>query len=150
MDRIDLQIEVPPVTAMDMALPAPAEGSTEVRARVEAARQLQSERAQRLDLAPGNALNATAHGAGLEQICALDPSATALLTQAAQQTNLSARGWTRTLRLARTIADLEQSGAVLRRHVAEALIYRRRGPMQDEGAASHLTAISTAKYTKTR
>ena len=132
MDRIDLQIEVPPVTAIDMALPPPAEGSAEVRARVEAARQLQAERAQRLDLSPGNGLNATAHGSGLEQICALDASAKALLTQAAQQTGLSARGWTRTLRLARTIADLEQSGDVLRRHIAEALVYRRRGPLQDE------------------
>ena len=101
-DRIDLQINVPPVTAMDMALPPPAEGSREVRARVEAARRLQNERAERLDLSPGNALNATAHGAGLEEICALDPSAKALLTQAAQQSNLSARGWTRTTRSGRS------------------------------------------------
>ncbi|HEX7800111.1 MAG TPA: YifB family Mg chelatase-like AAA ATPase [Asticcacaulis sp.] len=126
MDRIDLQIDVPPVTAMDMALPAPAEGSAEVAARVAAARELQAERAGRLDLAPDNALNATAYGAGLEAICALDDGARALLTKAAEQASLSARGWTRTLRLARTIADLEQSGATLRRHVAEALIYRRR------------------------
>ena len=126
MDRIDLQIDVPPVTAMDMALPAPAEGSAEVAARVAAARELQAERAKRLDLAPDNALNATAYGAGLEAICALDDGARVLLTKAAEQASLSARGWTRTLRLARTIADLEQSGATLRRHVAEALIYRRR------------------------
>jgi magnesium chelatase family protein len=132
IDRIDLQIDVPPVTAMDMALPAPAEGSKEVRARVEAARRIQAERAEKLDLAPGNALNATAHGAGLEKICALDPSAKILLTQAAQQTGLSARGWTRTLRLARTIADLEQSGTVLRRHVAEALVYRRNSALSDD------------------
>ncbi|CAL4866017.1 Competence protein ComM [Asticcacaulis sp. MM231] len=125
MDRIDLQIDVPPVTAMDMSLPAPAEGSKEVAARVLAARDLQIERAKRLELAHDNGLNATAYGSGLEQICALDDKAKALLTQAAQQTGLSARGWTRTLRLARTIADLEQSGPTLRRHVAEALIYRR-------------------------
>ena len=125
MDRIDLQIDVPPVTAMDMSLPAPAEGSKEVAARVLAARDIQLDRARRLDLATDNGLNATAYGTGLEQICALDDSAKALLTQAAQQAGLSARGWTRTLRLARTIADLEQSGPVLRRHIAEALIYRR-------------------------
>jgi len=128
IDRIDLQIDVPPVTAIDMALPAPAEGSAEVAARVAAARQVQLERAQRLNLATENALNATAYGEGLDRICALDPAATALLTQAAQHANLSARGWARTLRLARTIADLEQAPDVLRRHIAEALIYRRRGP----------------------
>jgi magnesium chelatase family protein len=135
MDRIDLQIDVPQVTAMDMALPAPAEGSKEVAARVAAARDIQAQRAQRLDLAPENALNATAYGAGLEAICALDDKAKALLTRAAETSQLSARGWTRTLRLARTIADLEQSGAVLRRHVAEALIYRRQSREQNrEGA----------------
>ncbi len=132
MDRIDLQIDVPPVTAMDMALPAPAEGSKEVAARVLAARDIQLDRAKRLELATDNGLNATAYGSGLEQICALDPSAKALLTQAAQQTGLSARGWTRTLRLARTIADLEQSDSVLRRHVAEALIYRRTSTADDQ------------------
>ncbi len=132
MDRIDLQIDVPPVTAMDMSLPAPAEGSKEVVARILTARDIQLDRAKRLDLATDNGLNATAYGTGLEQICALDDSAKALLTQAAQQTGLSARGWTRTLRLARTIADLEQSGPVLRRHVAEALIYRRTTTVDDQ------------------
>ncbi len=136
MDRIDLQIDVPPVTAMDLALPAPAEGSAEAAARVAAARQLQAERAQRLDLPAENALNATAFGSGLEKICALDPAATALLTQAAQQTGLTARGWTRTLRLARTIADLEQAPNVLRRHVAEALIYRRNSALDIESAGN--------------
>lgn len=132
MDRVDLQIDVPPVTAMDMALPAPAEGSNEVAARVSVAREIQIDRARWLDLTTDNGLNATAYGAGLEQICALDDSARALLTQAAQQTGLSARGWTRTLRLARTIADLEQSGPVLRRHVAEALVYRRTATTDDQ------------------
>ena len=136
MDRIDLQVDVPPVTAMDMALPAPAEGSKEVAARVQIARDIQLDRARRLGLPEDNALNATAYGAGLEAICALDIKAKELLTQAAQQTGLSARGWTRTLRLARTIADLEQSGPVLRRHVAEALIYRRTSALNDEIAAS--------------
>jgi magnesium chelatase family protein len=132
MDRIDLQIDVPPVTAMDMALPAPAEGSKEVAARVLAAREIQLDRARRFELASDNGLNATAYGSGLEQICALDDSGKSLLTQAAQQTGLSARGWTRTLRLARTIADLEQSDSVLRRHVAEALIYRRTPAVDDQ------------------
>ncbi len=131
MDRIDLQIDVPPVTATDLALPAPAEGSAEVAARVHTARQIQADRAKAFDLPAENALNATAYGSGLERICALDESAKTLLTQAAQQSNLSARGWTRTLRLARTIADLEQSVPTLRRHIAEALIYRRAGPREE-------------------
>jgi magnesium chelatase family protein len=129
MDRIDLQLDVPPVTAADLALPPPSEGSAEVAARVMAARQCQYERATRLGLSSENALNATAFGEGLDKICALEASGRDLLTKAAQQMGLSARGYTRTLRLARTIADLEASPAVLRRHVAEALNYRRTGPM---------------------
>ena len=140
IDRIDLQIDVPPVTAVDLALPIPAEGSAEVAARVVAARQIQIDRAQKLDLAPENALNATAFGEGLEVICALDAAAKSLLTQAAQHSNLSARGWARTLRLARTIADLEQAPDVLRRHVAEALIYRRKGPMTEREGARMATS----------
>ncbi|ESQ80888.1 YifB family Mg chelatase-like AAA ATPase [Asticcacaulis sp. YBE204] len=137
MDRIDLQIDVPAVTAADMGLPPPAEGSAEVAARVLAARQIQTERARRLGLTSEQALNATASGSGLEQIAPLDTAAKALLTQAAQRSNLSARGWTRCVRLARTIADLEGSLSgeetpILRRHIAEALVYRRTSPMDAE------------------
>jgi len=120
MDRIDLQVEVPPVTAADLALPPPTEGTAEAAARVLRARQLQIER--------GGGLNAQAEGDKLDGIAALDEAARALLTRAAEQGGLSARGWTRTLRLARTIADLEGSDAVRRVHVAEALIYRRVAP----------------------
>ncbi|HUS16879.1 MAG TPA: YifB family Mg chelatase-like AAA ATPase [Chloroflexia bacterium] len=125
MDRIDLQVEVPPVTAADLALPAPPEGTAEASARVAAAREVQTERAQKLD---GTPLNAQADGDFLEAILDLEPAARALLSRAAEAGNLSARGWTRTLRLARTIADLEGSGPVRRTHVAEALIYRRVAP----------------------
>jgi len=127
MDRIDLQVEVPPVTAADLALPPPAEGTAEAAARVGEARRRQADRA-----ASGGdgatALNAQAEGDWLESICALDPPARALLSRAAEAGGLTARGWTRTLRLARTIADLEGSEAVRRVHVAEALIYRRVAP----------------------
>jgi len=129
MDRIDLQIEVPPVTAADLALPPPAEGSAEAAARVAAARELQAERAQASDNPRAEGLNARAEGEWLEAIAAPDPAARALLARAAEAGGLTARGWTRTLRLARTIADLEGSGAVKRLHVAEALIYRRAGLM---------------------
>nr|MBA3812361.1 ATP-binding protein [Caulobacteraceae bacterium] len=74
------------------------------------------------------ALNARAEGAWLETIAALDPPAKALMARAAEAGALAARGWTRTLRLARTIADLEGANAVRRVHVAEALIYRRIAP----------------------
>jgi magnesium chelatase family protein len=127
LDRIDLTVDVPPVTAADLSLPPPAEGTAEVAARVAVARGTQAARAE----AAGNGaapLNARAEGDWLETIAALDAPAKALLARAAEAGSLTARGWSRTLRLARTIADLEGAGAVRRVHVAEALIYRRIGP----------------------
>jgi len=127
MDRIDLQVEVPPVTAADLALPAPAEGTAEAAARVAEARGAQAERAAGGDDG-AESLNSRADGDWLETIAGLDAPARALLTRAAEAGGLTARGWTRTLRLARTIADLEGSDTVRRVHVAEALIYRRVAP----------------------
>ena len=124
MDRIDLQVEVPPVTAADLALPAPAEGTAEAAARVAAARAVQGARAEEGD-GPAAALNARIEGRALERVATPDQPGQALLTRAAEAQGLSARGWTRTLRLARTIADLDGSTAVRRLHIAEALIYRR-------------------------
>ncbi len=126
LDRIDLQIDMPAVTAADLALPPAAEGTAEVAARIAEARALADERARDLGV-EGPTLNARASGATLEKIAAPDDTARALLTRAAEAGGLSARGWTRTLRLARTIADLDGSTPLLRRHVAEALIYRRVG-----------------------
>ena len=127
MDRIDLQVDTPPVTAADLALPPPAEGTAQAAARVAQARKLQSDRAAASG-AKGAALNARAEGEWLDAICDLDPAARTLLTRAAEAGGLTARGWTRTLRLARTIADLEGAPSVRRIHVAEALIYRRVSP----------------------
>jgi len=124
LDRIDLQVDVPPVTAADLALPPPAEGSAEVAARVAEARRAQAERASRADH-PDQGLNARIDGALLEAAARPDEAGRALLSRAAEGAGLTARGWTRTLRLARTIADLDGSDGVKRRHVAEALIYRR-------------------------
>jgi len=132
LDRIDLTVEVPPVTAADLALPAPAEGTAQAAARVAKARAIQAARAA--EASQGDAsLNARAEGAWLEKIAALDAPASALLTRAADAGGLSARGWTRTLRLARTIADLEGAGSVRRIHVAEALIYRRTPVASETG-----------------
>jgi magnesium chelatase family protein len=117
MDRIDLQVDVPPVSAADMALPPPAEGSAEVAARVAQARAVQLERA--------GMLNALIGGERLEKAAGLDEAASALLAKAAGGGTMTARGWTRAVRLARTIADLEGSDTVRRTHLAEALIYRR-------------------------
>lgn len=125
LDRIDLQVDVPALSAADMALPAPAEGTKEVAGRVAAARERQRARAQALGLDASAGLNARAAGAALEAIATPDAEGKALLVRAGETGGLTARGWTRTLRLARTIADLEGSEAIGRRHIAEALIYRR-------------------------
>ncbi len=127
LDRMDLTVEVPPVTAADLALPPPSEGTAEVAARVAAAREIQIRRAEAAGEGASH-LNARAEGGWLDEIAALDAPARALLAKAAEARTLTARGWTRTLRLARTIADLEGGGPVRRVHVAEALIYRRLGP----------------------
>ena len=139
MDRIDLQIEMPAVTAADMALPPPSEGTFEAAARVARARQIQQDRATGLDpSAARNSLNAHASGGMLDRIAALDDAGRTLLTRAAEAGGLTARGWTRTLRLARTIADLDGSDLVRRVHLAEALIYRRSvgEPVQSFGLAT--------------
>ncbi|HUO21347.1 MAG TPA: YifB family Mg chelatase-like AAA ATPase [Caulobacteraceae bacterium] len=139
-DRIDLQIEVPAVTAADLALPPPAEGTAEAAARVERARALQAERAE--GAGEGEvSLNSRLEGEALERAAAADGAARALLTRAAEAGGLSARGWTRTLRLARTIADLDGSPAVRRIHVAEALIYRRT-PVEALGAPAAMNGVS--------
>ena len=131
LDRIDLQVDVPPVTAADLALPAPSEGTAEAAARVARAREAQVDRAAELgEDAP--LLNARAEGSHLEKAAALDEPARALMARAAEAGQLTARGWTRTIRLARTIADLEGAPTVRRVHVAEALIYRRVGPAASE------------------
>ena len=127
LDRIDLQVEVPPVTAADLALPAAAEGTAEAAARVAAARQAQADRAGAAGRPPG-LLNSRLEGSDLEAMATPDEPGRALLTRAAETNGLTARGWTRTLRLARTIADLDGQAAVRRIHIAEALIYRRSGP----------------------
>jgi magnesium chelatase family protein len=141
LDRIDLQVEVPPVTAADLALPPPVEGTAEAAARVASARAAQSERAQK-DGEDAARLNARADGAFLERITALDQPALALLSRAAEASGLTARGWTRTLKLARAIADLEGAAAVKRLHIAEALVYRRVSPAAEGVAENRASAYS--------
>ena len=124
-DRIDLHIDVPAVKAADLSLPPPAEGSSEVAARVAAARSRQSTRFSRLPADRRIRTNAEADGMLLDEIAAPEPEGKKLLTDAAERLRLSARGYHRVLRVARTLADLDASAGVRRIHVAEALSYRR-------------------------
>jgi len=121
MDRFDLRIEVPPVSYADLDLPAPAEGSAEISARVAAARALQE---ARFAEHPRARSNADAEGALLEEVAAPDAEGRTLLAKAAERFGLSARGYHRVLRVARTIADLDGAETVGRPHVAEAVGFR--------------------------
>jgi len=129
-DRIDLHVDVPAVTPADLSLPPPREGSAEVAARVAAARKVQRDRYVAHDRpgAPPVRTNAEADGELLERVAAPDQPGRALLTEAAERMRLSARGYHRVLRVARTLADMEGAEGVRRVHVAEALSYRRSLP----------------------
>jgi magnesium chelatase family protein len=116
---------VPAVKASDLALPPPAEGSAEVARRVFAAREVQRLRFAGLPPERRLRLNAEADGALLDEIAAPDADGSRLLIQAAERLKLSARGYHRVLRVARTLADLDASAGVRRIHIAEALSYRR-------------------------
>ena len=125
-DRIDLHVDVPAVSPADLSLPPPAEGSAQVAARVAACRERQ--RRRYAGLAKGTApirSNAEADGRLLEEVAAPDPEGRKLLNQAAERMKLSARGYHRVLRVARSLADLEAAPGVRRLHIAEALSYRR-------------------------
>lgn len=134
-DRIDLHVAVPAVNPADLSLPPPRETSATVAARVAEARARQATRFA--NLAPGRTLrcNAEADGALLEQWMPTEATARHLLVEAAERLHLSARGFHRVLKVARTLADLAGSDAIGRIHIAEALSYRRIGLGLDSGLA---------------
>ena len=124
LDRIDLHVEVDPVSVRDLTLAAPAEGSAKVAARVAAARGVQNRRLE----GTGRRTNAELDGDLLDAHATPDEPGRALLLQAAEAMRLTARGYTRVLRVARTIADMAGAEVIGRAHVAEALSYRRQAP----------------------
>jgi magnesium chelatase family protein len=123
LDRFDLVLEVPAVSAADLLLPPADEGSREVAARVMQAREIQRARYAALGL-PGIATNSAAPAQVIETAARPDAGGEKLIREAADRMRLTARGFHRVLKLARTLADLDESDAVQRIHVAEALTYR--------------------------
>jgi magnesium chelatase family protein len=121
MDRFDLRVDVPPVAFRDLDLPSAGTKSKDIAARVAAAREVQT---QRFRDHPQMSQNADLEGDILDRVTALEDDARNLITQAADRFGLSARGYHRVLRVARSIADLAESAPVTRDHVAEALSYR--------------------------
>jgi magnesium chelatase family protein len=133
LDRMDLTVALPAVTPGDLSAPASGETTTTVAARVAAAREAQMSRS--------GATNAALSDAALTTTAEPDAQGAALLLRAAEALGLSARAYTRIKRVARTLADLDGGAGVKRRHIAEAVSFRRR-----EGSAAplSLSQIATA------
>ncbi len=120
MDRFDLRIEMPPVTLQDLDLPATGEPSAVIAARVAAGRAVQAARFEGTEMR----VNADLEGGALEEVATPNADGKELLLKVADRFGLSARGYHRVLRVARTIADLDGSTDVRKPHVAEAVGYR--------------------------
>ena len=121
MDRFDLRVDVPPVAYTDLDLPTGGENSQTVRQRVVTARAVQQ---VRYGDTPDMRSNADAAGEALSEFATPTPDARELLMRAAEQFKLSARGYHRVLRVARTIADLDGFEDIQKPHIAEAISFR--------------------------
>ena len=131
LDRIDIHVYVPPVTPWDIFEKERGETSASVLKRVIKAREIQKQRFEKFGR-PELLTNSQLAGDLLEEAVDLQTEAKDLLIAFADKIKLSARGYHRTLRLARTIADLQNETKVLKMHVAEALSYRRTMPSNDQ------------------
>jgi magnesium chelatase family protein len=120
LDRIDIHIEVPRVDYEKLSSDRLGESSESIRERVQAARERQRIRFEGTDVV----CNSDMHVAEVRQFCQLDEAGDNLVRQAMSQLNLSARGYHRVLKLARTIADLAGSDEIESVFLAEALQYR--------------------------
>ncbi len=138
LDRMDIAIELAPVMPADLAAPANGEPTASVARRVADARSAQIERS--VAETGSAAVNAALPDGALERVAAPDAEGASLLTRAAETLGFSARGYHRILRVARTLADLEGQTGVRRRHIAEAVSYRRR----DSGAAGQAHSAQCA------
>lgn len=120
LDRIDLQVQVPRVPHKDLASPLDAEPSASIRARVDRARQIQRARLEKFGLHA----NARMQARHIRAFCPVDGEGERLLEMVTDRLGLSARTYTRILKVARTIADLEESDTIRQHHLAEAVQYR--------------------------
>ena len=121
LDRIDIHIEVTPVSFDELAHDIPSEGSEQIRRRVIKARDVQL---QRYDQHPSTRCNAQMTKKELNQYCQLDENATQLLKVAMEKLGFSARAYDRIIKVARTIADIEHAATIQANHISEAIQYR--------------------------
>ncbi len=124
MDRIDLHVEVPPVPYEHLRAGRAVETSKSIAERVFAARAIQKKRFDKNNSLNKYPVNAGLSGKRLEDFCALDDKGHDFLRNAVQSLGLSARAYTRILRISRTIADLEQAESITVNHLAEAIGFR--------------------------
>jgi magnesium chelatase family protein len=120
LDRIDLHIEIVPVPISDLAVTTPSESSASIRERVVKARQIQSERFKKDKIY----CNAQMNSKQLSKYVKLNEAGQLMLSNAVEKLGLSARAYDRIKKVARTIADLEGSDAIMNHHIAEAIQYR--------------------------
>lgn len=121
LDRIDLHVEVTPVSFSELSNIAKGEPSGNIRERVIKAREIQT---QRYKETPGTYANAQMSSKQLREICVINQAGDALLKKAMERLNLSARAYDRILKVSRTIADLAASATIKVEHLAEAIQYR--------------------------
>ena len=120
LDRIDIHIEVPAVPYKELAGTKKQESSSEIRRRVKEARKIQTERFKNLSIV----CNAGMDSRHMKKVCTLDSDAVSILKRAVDSLGLSARAYSRVIKIARTIADLEKTGGITKNHIAEAIQYR--------------------------